>query len=54
MREIFQKARQAAPCIIFFDEIDSLVPTRSAGGWTSASQRGSSASSWPRWMASRS
>ncbi|HEY5529474.1 MAG TPA: CDC48 family AAA ATPase [Thermoleophilia bacterium] len=31
MREIFQKARQAAPCIIFFDEIDALVPTRSAG-----------------------
>ncbi len=31
IREIFQKARQAAPCIIFFDEIDSLVPTRSAG-----------------------
>jgi transitional endoplasmic reticulum ATPase len=31
IREIFQKARQAAPCIIFFDEIDALVPTRSAG-----------------------
>jgi transitional endoplasmic reticulum ATPase len=31
IREIFHKARQAAPCIIFFDEIDSLVPTRSAG-----------------------
>jgi len=31
LREIFQKARQAAPCIIFFDEIDALVPTRSAG-----------------------
>lgn len=31
MREIFQKARQAAPCIVFFDEIDALVPTRSAG-----------------------
>lgn len=32
VRETFQKARQAAPCIIFFDEFDSLVPTRSAGG----------------------
>ncbi|MGA9521336.1 MAG: CDC48 family AAA ATPase [Myxococcaceae bacterium] len=32
VREIFQKARQAAPCILFFDEIDSLVPTRSSGG----------------------
>lgn len=31
IRKIFQKARQAAPCIIFFDEIDALVPTRSAG-----------------------
>ena len=31
MREIFHKARQAAPCIVFFDEIDALVPTRSAG-----------------------
>lgn len=28
VREIFHKARQAAPCIIFFDEIDSLAPTR--------------------------
>ena len=31
VREVFHKARQAAPCIIFFDEIDSLVPTRRAG-----------------------
>jgi len=28
IREIFRKARQAAPSIIFFDEIDSLVPKR--------------------------
>jgi len=28
IREIFRKARQASPCIIFFDEIDSLVPER--------------------------
>lgn len=28
LREIFSKARQAAPCVIFFDEIDALVPRR--------------------------
>jgi transitional endoplasmic reticulum ATPase len=31
IREIFRKARQAAPCIIFFDEIDALVPRRGNG-----------------------
>jgi transitional endoplasmic reticulum ATPase len=28
VREIFRKARQAAPSIIFFDEVDALVPKR--------------------------
>ncbi|MHA1595994.1 MAG: CDC48 family AAA ATPase [Candidatus Baldrarchaeia archaeon] len=28
IRRIFQKARQAAPCIIFFDEIDAIAPQR--------------------------
>ena len=32
IREIFRKARQAAPCIIFLDEVDALVPRRSSGG----------------------
>ena len=31
VREVFKKAKQASPCIIFFDEMDSLVPIRSAG-----------------------
>jgi len=31
VREIFLKAKQAAPCIVFFDEIDSLVPMRGCG-----------------------
>ncbi len=26
--EVFKKARQAAPCVLFFDEIDSLTPER--------------------------
>ncbi|MBI5114940.1 CDC48 family AAA ATPase [Candidatus Poribacteria bacterium] len=35
VREVFHKARQAAPCIVFFDEIDSLIPAR--GGLSSDS-----------------
>ncbi len=31
IRDVFRKARQAAPCIMFFDEIDALLPTRSSG-----------------------
>lgn len=31
VREVFHKAKQASPCIIFFDEIDSLVPKRGIG-----------------------
>ena len=32
VREIFRKARQVAPSIIFFDEMDALAPTRGGGG----------------------
>lgn len=32
IREVFKKAKQASPTIIFFDEIDALVPVRTAGG----------------------
>ncbi len=31
VREIFRRAKQAAPSIIFFDEIDSLAPRRGGG-----------------------
>ena len=36
VREIFRKARLAAPCIIFLDEVDALVPRR---GGSSDSQK---------------
>jgi transitional endoplasmic reticulum ATPase len=32
VRDVFRKARQAAPCVVFFDEIDSLAPRRGSGG----------------------
>ena len=31
VREVFRKAKQAAPCLVFFDEIDALVPRRGSG-----------------------
>jgi len=35
IREVFRKAKMAAPCIIFFDEFDSIAPSR--GRYTSDS-----------------
>ncbi|XP_040839327.1 peroxisome biogenesis factor 6 isoform X2 [Ochotona curzoniae] len=32
VREVFARARAAAPCIIFFDELDSLAPNRGQSG----------------------
>lgn len=30
VREVFKKAKQAAPCLVFFDEIDAIAPVRGA------------------------
>jgi transitional endoplasmic reticulum ATPase len=39
VREIFRKARQASPALIFFDEIDSVVPARGSGSETHVTER---------------
>ena len=39
IREIFKRARQSAPCVVFFDEIDSIAPVRGGGGETAVTER---------------
>lgn len=39
MREVFKKARQTSPTIIFFDEIDSIAPRRGMSSDTSVTER---------------
>jgi transitional endoplasmic reticulum ATPase len=39
VRKIFEKARQTSPSIVFFDEIDSLAPRRSAGDDNKVTER---------------
>ncbi len=39
VREIFKKAQQTSPTIIFFDEIDSLAPRRGMSNDTSVTER---------------
>ena len=39
MRKIFERARQVAPCVIFFDEIDSLAGRRGAEIGTKVTER---------------
>ncbi len=39
IRKIFEKARQASPCIVFFDEIDAITPRRGRGNDTNVTER---------------
>jgi len=39
IREIFRKARQAAPCVIFLDEIDSITPVRGRSSDSGVTER---------------
>ncbi|RLM78778.1 hypothetical protein C2845_PM12G18470 [Panicum miliaceum] len=39
VREIFDKARRSAPCVLFFDELDSIATQRGGGGAGGAGDR---------------
>ncbi len=40
VRDLFDKARAAAPCILFFDEMDSIAKARGGGGGGGSSEAG--------------
>jgi len=39
VREVFKKAKQTSPCIVFFDELDALTPRRGAGADSHVTER---------------
>ena len=39
LREVFRKAKQVSPCIIFLDELDALAPARTGGSENKVSDR---------------
>ncbi len=39
LREVFRKAKQSSPCLLFFDDLDALAPVRGTAGMDQASER---------------
>ncbi len=39
IREVFKKAKQASPCIVFFDELDAIAPIRGASADSHVTER---------------
>ena len=39
VRQLFQRARAAHPCVLFFDEMDALAPRRGSGDTNQAAER---------------
>ena len=39
LERYFRRARQAAPCVVFFDEVDSIAPIRGMEGVNAGTER---------------